>query len=53
MNAAANPCENFFDYACGQWIRDNPIPEDKSGYGMFALVNDKILQQMRGTFFCE
>ena len=26
MNATVNPCEDFFEFACGNWIKQHPIP---------------------------
>jgi predicted metalloendopeptidase len=28
-----DPCTDFFQYACGKWIKAHPIPADQAGWG--------------------
>ena len=30
QNSSYDPCTNFWDYACGSWISQNPIPSTRS-----------------------
>ena len=29
IDRAVDPCQDFFQYSCGNWIRMNPIPADQ------------------------
>lgn len=31
MNETANPCVDFFEFACGQWNKKHPIPKGAGG----------------------
>ncbi len=41
IDKSADPCVDFFKYACGKFTKYYPIPEDHSSYGIFALVSDR------------
>src|SRR5689334_23315886 len=40
MDRGVTPGDDFFDYANGTWLKNNPIPSDKSRYGMFNVLDD-------------
>ncbi len=35
VDKSLDPCNDFFQYACGKWIKANPIPPDQGGWGTF------------------
>ncbi|MES2948090.1 MAG: M13 family metallopeptidase [Pseudomonadota bacterium] len=38
MDTFANPCENFYQYSCGGWIKNNPIPADQSRWSVYGKL---------------
>ena len=41
MNTKVSPGQSFYEYANGTWVKNTPIPADKSNYGMFTVLSDK------------
>ena len=41
MDRAVSPGEDFFQFADGQWVKDNPIPADKSRWGGFSELAER------------
>jgi putative endopeptidase len=41
IDKTADPCTDFFDYACGNWRKNNPIPGDQSRWGRFNELSER------------
>ncbi len=41
MDRSVDPCVDFFAFACGGWIRKNPIPPDKAAWSVFAKLGEE------------
>jgi putative endopeptidase len=46
VDPKAKPGDSFFDYANGAWDARTVIPPDRSGFGMFAALSDKVQDQI-------
>ncbi|XP_056414574.1 phosphate-regulating neutral endopeptidase PHEX [Hyla sarda] len=42
MNLSVDPCDNFFQFACGGWMESNPIPDDQSNYGIYPWLRNNV-----------
>jgi len=47
MDKAVRPQDDLFQYANGTWLRDVPIPPDRSSYGVDTMMIEHSLLQQR------
>lgn len=47
MDEEADPCSNFYDFACGGFVKRTIIPDDKTQMTTFGMLNDKLDEQVR------
>jgi len=47
LDTTVSPTQDFFEYANGGWIKQNPIPASESGWGIGNLVEEEIYNRLR------
>ena len=47
LNTLINPADDFYEFACGGWIRKNPLTDEYSSFGTFDLLREKARDQVK------
>jgi len=48
MDKSADACTDFYQYVCGGWMKNNPIPADQARWSVYGKVYDENQQFLRG-----
>ena len=47
MDFNVDPCHDFYHFACGRYINESVIPEEKTRITSFGVIADKLLENSR------
>ena len=47
IDPTIQPCQDFYSFACGGWLRRHAIPEDKLSYGIITAIGEHNEEKLR------
>jgi putative endopeptidase len=47
MDTTVKPGDDFFNYANGTWLKNNPVPDDKTRWGSFDELGENNYKKLR------
>ena len=47
MDTTVRAADDFFAYSCGNWVKQNPIPSNEKGWGVWTSVRNETLERMK------
>src|SRR3981081_421903 len=47
LDKTCKPCDDFYQFAMGGWMKSNPVPAEYSSWGTFTQLADKNQQNLR------
>lgn len=48
MDRAADPCVDFYQFSCGGWIKNNPIPADQASWDVYGKLHQENMRYLWG-----
>lgn len=47
LDSSVEPCDDFYHFACGSYVKNTNIPDEKVSVNTFSVIGDLLQEQLR------